>query len=726
MRRLALFFLALGTGLLAAGSAVAQNQVTGVAIDVHATFHSVGVMVTISGDDNMNAGADLEIDLGSGFVPAHRLSRPNDDVATDRFVGSAFFLAPGTAFEVRATLNDPDGVVNGQLTGSGTTRALEIPESTGNTWHVSPDGHDDAAGTLADPFATVGRGVQEAAPGDVVLVHEGVYHEEVDVLSGGTAAAPITIMGAPDETAVMDGADPDLKEPTAWTSQGGGLYSASLAAETYYVSVDGVRLWRYETLAELQSLAEGTDGGFHYDTGGSMVYVRLPGDDPPDGHEIQVSTLGRALWIAGAPNVVVRGLKIRCYGSEEYSEGIMVRDGSHNVWIVESVFENNMPGVWIKGDVDDLTVMANEFSDVGLAEFPWYAVKAQGGMESGAIAVDGEYDGQGIVFYDNYVHDSFDGLNICGGQEMGQPNNADVIGNTIRHLGDDGIEADGFCANVRVLLNRFEDSLVGISAAPATGGPVYAIRNLIADLNNVSPDTDWMTRAFKFNVSSSFSTGDVFAYHNTAVTYEADQAAFGVTDESVWQNLVLLNNIWVGTELAFSYNNSGDDPLDQDFDLFHATGSGLIYFQGTHFTTVEAYNTATGLCQSCLADEPLFLDPEAGLYGLMGNSPAVDQGLVIPGVNEDYTGDGPDIGAYEIGGDGPDTDVDSDSDADTDADADSDTDGTNNPIVGGETPDTGGCKCHHTGGRSGSERSVSLLRLVLDFVPSCEAEHTSL
>ncbi|MBW2278435.1 MAG: hypothetical protein JRF63_13160, partial [Deltaproteobacteria bacterium] len=263
---------------LAPAVATAQDQVAGVSIDVHATFHSVGVMVTISGDDNGDATADLEVDLGSGFVQAHRLSRPNDDVATDNFTGSVFFLAPGTAFEVRVTLNDPDGVTNGELTASGVTRAIEIPTSTGNTWHVSPDGDDDNIGSEASPFATVGRGLQEAGPGDVVLLHEGVYHEEIEILTGGTDSAPITIMAADGETAVMDGADPDLKEATAWTSVGGDVYSATVS-QTRYVSVDGTRLWRYESLADLQSLAEGTDGGFYFEAG--TVYVRLPADGAP-------------------------------------------------------------------------------------------------------------------------------------------------------------------------------------------------------------------------------------------------------------------------------------------------------------------------------------------------------------------------------------------------------------------------------------------------------------
>jgi len=621
----------------------AQNAVTGEDAVVHATFTNVGITVTISGDDNGDASAALEVNVdGAGFAAGHRLSR----VATDRFVGSAFFLPEDTAYEVRITLTDPDGVTGGTLTAAGVTRSSAVPQSTGAQWHVDPSGDDGGAGTAADPYATVGRGLGAAQPGDTVLVHAGVYHEEIDVPRGGSPGAPITLAAAGDGPAILDGAEPALKDPAAWTDEGGAVYSAAVAL-TRYVSVDGLRLWRYESLADLQANTFNTAGGFFHD--GTTVFVRLPGDAAPAGHELQVSTFGRALWLEGTPHLVVTGLTIRCYGAEEYSQGIMVRDGSHQVWIVDNVFANVMPGIWVKNDVDDLAVVGNDFSDRGLTEFPWYEVKAQGGMESGAIGVDNQYDGQGIVFSGNVVHDSFDGLRICGDQAMATPNNADVVGNLLTHLGDDGIETDGTCSNVRILSNRFEDALVGVSVAPAVGGPTYVIGNLMVDLKNVSPDTDWMVRAMKLNVGDSRPSGDIFAYHNTGATTEADQASFSVTDDSRWTELHLLNNIWVGTNFAFYFTNAGDEPFSHDYDLFFSTGSRLVRYQGTAYDTVADYFGATGHCDHCAAADPLFTDLAGGDYTLTEPSPAVDQGVIIPGVNDDYEGSGPDMGAYEYG-----------------------------------------------------------------------------
>lgn len=627
--------------------ALGQDALTGQGIAAHATFTNVGVQVTISGDANHDGSATLELDVGgAGFRPVHRLSRATDT----SFVGSAFFLPPATGYEVRVTLTDPDGVTNGTLSTTGTTRVAELPQSAGETYHVAPDGDDGGAGSEASPFATIGRGLAQAGPGDTVLVHSGRYHEEIQLPTGGAADAPLTLRAAGDGVAVLDGAEPALLAAGAWNDEGGGVYGAAVSA-TRYVSVDGVRLWRYESLGELQSLSAGTDGGFFHD--GATVHVRLPGGAAPSGHEIQVSTLGRALWLEGTPHVVIQGLTIRCYGAEEYSQGIMVRDGSHGVWIVDNVFENVMPGIWVKNDVDDLTVRGNEFSDRGLAEFPWDAVKAQGGMESGAISLDNAYDGQGIVFEDNSVHDSFDGLHICGDTPMTHPNNADVVGNWIEHLGDDGMETDGECSNIRVIGNYFRDSLTAVSVAPAVTGPTYVVRNVASHLANVAPSSSWMTRFMKFNVGDDRPTGETFAYHNTAAVYEAEQSAWTITDDSLWTAVHLANNIWIGTDYAFYHENSGDEPLFEDYDLLYSTGSRLVRYQGTSYDTLADYFAGTGQCEHGLNAPPAFLDEAGEDYRLSEASPAVDVGLPIPGINDGFAGAAPDIGAFELGAEEP-------------------------------------------------------------------------
>ena len=52
--------------------------------------------------------------------------------------------------------------------------------SQANTWHVAMNGSDVTGdGSEANPFATIQRGINVADNGDTVLVHPGVYKENI-------------------------------------------------------------------------------------------------------------------------------------------------------------------------------------------------------------------------------------------------------------------------------------------------------------------------------------------------------------------------------------------------------------------------------------------------------------------------------------------------------------------------------------------------------------------
>jgi hypothetical protein len=71
-----------------------------------------------------------------------------------------------------------------------------VPETapTTRTVHVSPDGTDDADGTVNAPFATIQRALEGAAPGHTVLVRGGDY---VMTGSRGVVVALVGVSGAP-------------------------------------------------------------------------------------------------------------------------------------------------------------------------------------------------------------------------------------------------------------------------------------------------------------------------------------------------------------------------------------------------------------------------------------------------------------------------------------------------------------------------------------------------
>jgi hypothetical protein len=101
-------------------------------------------------------------------------------------------------------------------------------------------------------------------------------------------------------------------------------------------------------------------------------------------------------------------------------------------------------------------------------------------------------------------------------------------------MGDDGMETDGDCSNVRIWGNTFHDVLMGISLAPARIGPVYAIRNLIYR-TGVGNNT-YTGSPFKFNSSGYGRSGPMYLFHNTSDAALTDPRSNGlyVKEPGTW------------------------------------------------------------------------------------------------------------------------------------------------------------------------------------------------
>lgn len=112
---------ALGSLLLSSSVARAANTSTlGSTLDLQATLQSIGVTASVTGDDNGNALIKLQYrKVGeANFLPGHRLL----PVSGNRALGSALFLEPGTNYEIKVTLEDPDNGAPQEVTGTVNTR----------------------------------------------------------------------------------------------------------------------------------------------------------------------------------------------------------------------------------------------------------------------------------------------------------------------------------------------------------------------------------------------------------------------------------------------------------------------------------------------------------------------------------------------------------------------------------------------------------------------------
>jgi len=94
---------------------------------------------------------------------------------------------------------------------------------------VHPEASDTNPGTETKPFVAINAAARLAQPGDTILVHEGVYREEVAPVRGGEEDSPITYMAAPDEKVYIKGSE--LYQGNWEPSRIQGIYSAKIEKE---------------------------------------------------------------------------------------------------------------------------------------------------------------------------------------------------------------------------------------------------------------------------------------------------------------------------------------------------------------------------------------------------------------------------------------------------------------------------------------------------------------
>jgi hypothetical protein len=178
----------------------------------------------IRGDDNRNARVDLDFRKSgtaqwNRALPLLRVSKgPHKDqeggspltekVPEDSwlFAGSLLLLDPDTAYDLRLRLSDPDGGSAERVLTSRTLAEPALPPGL-PTYHVAP-GEGGGTGSPSDPYRGLAAAAARAQPGDVFLLHAGVYPGTFVVTKSGEPGKPIVWRGAGDGEALVGGSDP--------------------------------------------------------------------------------------------------------------------------------------------------------------------------------------------------------------------------------------------------------------------------------------------------------------------------------------------------------------------------------------------------------------------------------------------------------------------------------------------------------------------------------------
>jgi hypothetical protein len=281
-----------------------------------------------------------------------------------------------------------------------------------------------------------------------------------------------------------------------------------------------------------------------------------------------------------------------------------------------------------------------------------------------SLGTDGDNNGEGIQFTGpgnvvayNRVSGFRDCLSLMEDDEAVAQIADDFYGNDLSACADDAVEADFAMGNVRVYGNRIRDSFMGISSQPGLGGPTYFVRNAMYNV---------LFQAFKLQRSS---VGDV-GFHNTVVK---SGDAFSVNTEDVFSRATFRNNLFIGGPCD-TYNGYDSGPGDImmlpsadlscsfDYDGYGSIGTakfagrvGDVRFDGLdelHSLTSEAHGLEVDLsvfAANVTFPANPFAAPATPSLLLASDGSAIDQGVPLANVNDDFTGAAPDLGAFELG-----------------------------------------------------------------------------
>jgi hypothetical protein len=543
-----------------------------------------------------------------------------DYTVPDGFAGSILNLKPGTEYECRFELTDPDGVSGQEShTVKVKTRTEPQPYAGGRTLHVYPP---DYQGQKLEPHFTslleayYGAGLgdwsvvweRRAKPGDTILLHAGLYRNDrlnyVDPLATpfdgsmsltlkGTAGMPITIKAAGDGEVIFDGA---------------GNHCI------------------FDVMASQHHIFEG-------------LTIR----------NTNVAFLAGQKEVIGAVALTVKNCRFEQVGFGVWTEYA----GSSDFYIADNL---------ILGRED-------RYRLIGWAAAGSPAVGAYGSHQLTSYYGVKVY-GPGHVIARNaiaFFHDAI-GISTYGTPEKDPERRAssiDIYGNDIHMANDNFVETDGGVHNIRVFENRGVNvSQAGYSSQPVFGGPAYFIRNLLYHVpSGVS---------FKFLGKPA----GMIVYHNTLIGEQVSRDPYS--------NTHFRNNLFLGRDTpnrgvmawAFATDTNTTDyngyrpnrgVKDQYGWVAPQKGQTMYAPKPTdfqRFATLAELRAATGAeAHGIEVDYDIFekmVPPDPAKrhavyhamdlnFRLKPGSKAVDAGEVIPTVNDGFTGRAPDLGALEVG-----------------------------------------------------------------------------
>jgi hypothetical protein len=311
---------------------------------------------------------------------------------------------------------------------------------------------------------------------------------------------------------------------------------------------------------------------------------------------------GEALFAGidvSASYVWLEGLTLR-----DQAYALMSKNAPTGVVVSRCAFFNNHYSIYLQRGGSNWYIADNTI----VGDTPYSTESLDGeGIELNGYAVDS----YGHVVAHNSI------TNVADGISNGTYN-IDVVGNDIFDTSDDGFEGDPGGPNIRVWGNRIHNAAHnGISYQPQNNSPWYIIRNQLVG---------FMEAPFKFRTTDR----SVIA-HNTIGMW----SKMICCNDSHLLRSIVKNNLWVSVA-PFRYGGVTYSSLSARATASGLETTGRRINRTTCFTTFNVPGPAPG--------------PVPAQYmTLTAACNGVDAGVILPNIDDEFVGNAPDLGAYELG-----------------------------------------------------------------------------
>lgn len=263
-----------------------------------------------------------------------------------------------------------------------------------------------------------------------------------------------------------------------------------------------------------------------------------------------------------------------------------------------------------------------------------------------------------LQFYDNVVDlagvtGKADGISSGPARETpsGMTRDSEAWSNLFKNITDNAVEFDGTTAiGCHAFLNTSIDVFMDYSIQEGPRGPIWIYRNrAYTSLDYESPF--WpSTDPGAFLKYGGNGAGPYHIYHNTAIFESlslSGENGLVRTNSGVHQNQFIKNNILRMTR--YVYGNSVTLDSDANYNYLYTTDPTRFVKAGIKYTFTQWQALGKDLNSISLPD-PMLVDPAGGNFDPVPGSPVIGRGVEILGVNHDFLGGAPNIGAVETPG----------------------------------------------------------------------------